>query len=109
MQISGEVLRVGDDIDTDVIYPARYMSLVDRSVQAQHLFEALGDDMAGKVARHPVLATGWNFGCGSSREHAVTALLGAGVRLVAGKSFARLFFRNAINNGLPVISCPELV
>lgn len=100
---------VGNDVDTDVMFPARYMAIVDWEAQANHIFEALGDHMPAKVKAHPVVVAGWNLGCGSSREQAVTALLGAGVKLVIAKSYARIFFRNAINNGLAVIESPELV
>lgn len=109
MQLSGRVMCVGDDVDTDVIFPGRYLTVLEREDQAKYVFESLGDHMPEKTRRYPVIAAGWNFGCGSSREHAVTALLGAGVKLVIAKSFARIFFRNAINNGLAVIESPELV
>jgi len=109
MKVSGRALVLGDDIDTDVIYPARYLTVLDWTEQAQHVFEALGPQMQSKVREASVVAAGWNLGCGSSREHAVTGLLGAGVRLVVAKSFARIFFRNAINNGLAVIESPALV
>ncbi|MSO94149.1 MAG: 3-isopropylmalate dehydratase [Rhodospirillales bacterium] len=103
MKILGKILLFGDDVDTEVIYPARHMIVTDRGEQAKYLFESLGPEWADKVARHPIIVAGWNFGCGSSREHAATALIGAGVRAVIAKSFARIFFRNAINNGLPAI------
>lgn len=103
VKIAGKILLFGDDVDTEVIYPARHMIVTDRAQQAKYLFESLGPEWADKVARHPILVAGWNFGCGSSREHAATALIGAGVRAVIAKSFARIFFRNAINNGLPAI------
>ena len=109
MKISGRVMRLGDDVDTDVIFPARYLAILDWQEQSKHVFEALGDDMPAKVRRFPVIAAGWNLGCGSSREQAVTGLVGADVKLVIAKSFARIFFRNAINNGLAVIESPALV
>jgi len=109
MKVSGRALVLGDDIDTDVIYPARYLTVLDWAEQATHVFEALGPQMQSKVREASVVAAGWNLGCGSSREHAVTGLLGAGIRLVVAKSFARIFFRNAINNGLAVIESPALV
>lgn len=108
MKISGKVMCVSDDVDTDVIFPARYLTVLDWETQATHVFEALGDHMPAKVKAHQVIAAGWNMGCGSSREHAVTGLLGAGVKLVVAKSYARIFFRNAVNNGLAVIESPEL-
>lgn len=109
MKLSGRVFLLGDDVDTDVIYPARYLTVLDWAEQATHVFEALGPQMPAKLREFPVVAAGWNLGCGSSREHAVTGLLGAGVRLVVAKSFARIFFRNAINNGLAVVESPVLV
>lgn len=108
MRIDGRAVVVGDDVDTDLIFPARYLAVLDRREQAKHVFEPLGPEMREKVARNPILVAGWNMGCGSSREHAVTALIGAGTRLIVAKSFARIFFRNAINSGLPVIESPEL-
>lgn len=108
MIVRGAALKVGDDVDTDIIYPGKYIGLVDPADQAKHVFETLGDDMPEKVRRHPILVAGENLGSGSSREHAVTALRGAGVRLVIAASFARIFYRNAINNGLPLIVSPEI-
>jgi 3-isopropylmalate dehydratase small subunit len=109
MQIEGTATVFGDDIDTDVIFPARYLAILDPADQAKHLFEPLGDDVRERVSRGGVIVAGWNFGCGSSREHAVTAMLGAGVRLAIARSFSRIFFRNAVNNGLAVVVCPEAV
>jgi 3-isopropylmalate/(R)-2-methylmalate dehydratase small subunit len=109
MKVSGRAFVLGDDIDTDVIYPARYLTVLDWAEQATHVFEALGPQMQSRAREASVVAAGWNLGCGSSREHAVTGLLGAGVRLVVAKSFARIFFRNAINNGLAVVESPALV
>lgn len=108
MKISGYATKVGDDIDTDVIFPARYLAVLDPLDQAKYLFEPLGKDVSRKITEGGVLIGGWNLGCGSSREHAVTSLLGAGARLVVAKSFSRIFFRNAINNGLAVVISPEL-
>jgi 3-isopropylmalate dehydratase small subunit len=109
MQIEGTATTLGDDIDTDVIFPARYLAILDPADQARHLFEPLGDDVRRRVCSGGVIVAGWNFGCGSSREHAVTAMLGAKVRLVIARSFSRIFFRNAVNNGLAVVVCPEAV
>lgn len=109
MKLSGRVFVLGDDVDTDVIYPARYLTVLDWAEQATHIFETLGPEMPAKLRGFPVVAAGWNLGCGSSREHAVTGMLGAGVRLVVAKSFARIFFRNSINNGLAVVESPALV
>ena len=108
MKVQGIVTTIGDDIDTDIIFPARYLAILDPKEQAKYLFEPLGADFRDKVCAGGVLAAGWNFGCGSSREHAVTSLIGAGVKLVVAKSFSRIFFRNSINTGLPVIVSSEL-
>src|SRR5690606_11975310 len=83
-------------------------AVLDPRDQAKYLFEPLGKDVSRKITEGGVLVGGWNLGCGSSREHAVTSLLGAGAKLVVAKSFSRIFFRNAINNGLPVVISPEL-
>jgi 3-isopropylmalate/(R)-2-methylmalate dehydratase small subunit len=109
MQIKGTATVLGDDIDTDVIFPGRYLAVLDPADQAKHLFEALGADVRDRAAAGGVVVAGWNFGCGSSREHAVTSMLGANVKVVVAKSFSRIFFRNAVNNGLPVVVCPEAV
>jgi len=101
--VRGVATVLGDDVDTDVIFPGRWLAVLRPEDQAQHLFETLGEAVRGKVMAGGVIAAGWNFGCGSSREHAVTAMLGAGVRLVVAKSFSRIFFRNAVNNGLAVV------
>lgn len=108
MRIAGSALVVGHDVNSDLLYPARFMGLPDRTVQARHALEGLGPEWPARVAAHPVLVAGWNIGGGSAREEAVTALLGAGVRLVVARSFARLFFRNCINNGLAAIACEAL-
>jgi len=108
MRIAGRTLVFGDDVNTDIIYPGRYLPIVDRAKQAHHVMAGYGDDWPERVSRYPIIAAGWNFGCGSSREQAATALLGAGVRLVIARSFSRLFLRNCINNGLPVIESDAL-
>jgi len=109
VKVSGSSLIVGDDINTDVIYPSKYLAVSDRVEQGRHTFEGLGNDWPEKVKAHPVLVAGWNFGCGSSREQAATALISAGVKLVVARSFSRIFMRNCINNGLAVIESNELV
>jgi len=101
--ISGKVLALGDDLDTDVMYPGRYLSLTNWSDQAQHLFEGLGPEWPGRLHGVRILVAGRNLGIGSSREQAATALLGAGIGLVVAASCSRNFFRNCINNGLPII------
>src|SRR5512132_3218825 len=108
MQVAGIATVLGDDIDTDVIFPGRYLAVLKPEEQARHLFEPLGEALRQRVIAGGVIAGGWNFGCGSSREHAVTAMIGAGVRLVVAKSFSRIFFRNAVNNGLAVVMDPAL-
>lgn len=108
MRIQGTAVCVGDDVNTDVMYPGRYLAVREPREQAQHLFESLGSDLRSRLAEGGVLVGGWNLGSGSSREHAVTALIGNGVRLVIAKSFSRIFFRNAVNNGLPVVASPDL-
>jgi 3-isopropylmalate/(R)-2-methylmalate dehydratase small subunit len=101
--------RYGDNIDTDVIIPARYLTTTDPSELAAHALEDLDPGFAASVQPGDVVVAGSNFGCGSSREHAPVALKGAGVSAVVATSFARIFFRNAINTGLPIVTCPELV
>jgi 3-isopropylmalate/(R)-2-methylmalate dehydratase small subunit len=109
MLISGRVMLLGDDVSTDLIYPGRYLTVADRAQQALHALEGLGAEWPVRLREFPILAAGWNVGCGSSREQAATALIGAGVRLVVARSFSRLFLRNCINNGLPVIESAEIV
>jgi 3-isopropylmalate/(R)-2-methylmalate dehydratase small subunit len=99
----------GDSVDTDVIIPARYLTATDETELAPHALEDLDPSFAAKVGRDDVVFAGINFGCGSSREHAPLALRGAGVGAVVAASFARIFFRNAINTGLPVMVCPAAV
>lgn len=106
---SGRVWRYGDNVDTDVIIPARYLTTSDPDLLAAHAMEDLDPTFASKVAPGDVIVAGANFGCGSSREHAALALKGAGVHAVVASSFARIFFRNAINTGLVVATCPEAV
>jgi 3-isopropylmalate/(R)-2-methylmalate dehydratase small subunit len=101
--------RFGDDIDTDVIIPARYLTSSDEKELGLHAFEGVDPGFAGEVRQGDIVVAGRNFGCGSSREHAPLALRGAGVSVVVASSFARIFFRNAINTGLPVLVCPEAV
>ena len=102
MQGAGPAVCLGDDIDTDVIIAGRYLRTKDRSVWAEHVFEDLDPALAARI-RGSVIVAGRNMGCGSSREQAVVALREAGVVAVVAESFARIFFRNAVNVGLPVI------
>jgi 3-isopropylmalate/(R)-2-methylmalate dehydratase small subunit len=106
---SGRAWRYGDNVDTDVIIPARYLTTTDEKLLAAHALEDLDPSFASSVSPGDVVVAGANFGCGSSREHAPIALKGAGVGAVVAASFARIFFRNAINTGLPILTCPEAV
>jgi 3-isopropylmalate/(R)-2-methylmalate dehydratase small subunit len=105
----GNAFRYGDHVDTDVIIPARYLTTDDPALLAAHAMEDLDPTFAGSVVAGDVIVAGENFGCGSSREHAPIALKAAGATAVVAKSFARIFFRNAINTGLAVLVCPEAV
>lgn len=103
---SARAWRFGDNVDTDVIIPARYLTTTDPAELASHAMEGLDPDFPTKVRTGDVVVAGTNFGCGSSREHAAIALKQAGVAAVVAASFARIFFRNAINTGLPVLVSP---
>jgi len=106
--MAGRAWKFGDDIDTDAIIPGRYLVINDPRELAQHLFEGVRPAMAVQVREGDIVVGGNNFGCGSSREHAPLALKGAGISAVVAKSFARIFFRNAINIGLPLFICPDV-
>lgn len=102
--IEGRVWKYGDDVNTDVIFPGKYTyQPLEPAEMAKHALEDLDPTFAKEVQEGDVIVAGWNFGCGSSREQAATCLKAAGVAAVVAKSFSRIFFRNAINNGLPVI------
>ncbi|MGF3499065.1 MAG: 3-isopropylmalate dehydratase small subunit [Candidatus Methanosuratincola sp.] len=101
--MKGRVWKFGDDIDTDVIIPAKYLRSVDQSVWPKHVLEGVDPEFSSKVRPGDIIVAGKNFGCGSSREQAALAIKWAGVAAVVAESFARIFFRNAINNGLPLI------
>jgi 3-isopropylmalate/(R)-2-methylmalate dehydratase small subunit len=106
----GKVWKYGDDVNTDVIFPGKYTySVMDAAEMAKHALEDLDPEFARGVESGDFVVAGRNFGCGSSREQAATCLKFAGVQAVIAKSFARIFFRNAINQGLPVIQCSEAV
>lgn len=107
MIFEGKAWVFGDNIDTDAIIAARYLSSVDPVELASHLMEDIRPDFSGLVKKGDLLVAGENFGCGSSREHAPLAIKGAGVSCVIARSFARIFYRNAINIGLPILECPE--
>jgi len=109
-RINGKVWKYGDDINTDVIFPGKYTyTISDPAEMAQHALEDLDPDFAQQVKKGDVIVAGANFGCGSSREQAASCLVAAGVGAVIAKSFSRIFFRNAINWGLPALQCPQAV
>ena len=107
--IAGKAHKYGDNIDTDVIIPGRYCNMTDPQALAQHCLEDLDATFVEKVLQNDIVVAGDNFGCGSSREVAAVTLKAAGVGAVIANSFARIFFRNCINLGLPIIECPECV
>jgi 3-isopropylmalate/(R)-2-methylmalate dehydratase small subunit len=107
--LTGRAWKFGDDIDTDAIIPGRYLVINDPKELAKHLFEGIRPSMAAHVNQGDFVVAGENFGCGSSREHAPLALKGAGIYAVIAESFARIFFRNAINIGLPLFICRETI
>ena len=109
MRFEGIAHRYGRDVDTDVIIPARYLNTSDPHELAKHCLEDLDATFAQRVQPGDILVAEENFGCGSSREHAPLAIKEAGVAVVIAKSFARIFYRNAINIGLPIVECPEAV
>ena len=100
--------RFGDHVDTDVILPGRYLSLTEPADLAPHCFEGLDPGFAGRVRPGHVIVAGRNFGAGSSREHAAIAIKACGIHSVVAASFARIFYRNAVNIGLPVLICPDI-
>ena len=106
MKLTGTVLKYGDHVDTDVIIPARYLNTSDRQELAAHCMEDLDSSFVSRVRAGDILVAGQNFGCGSSREHAPIAIQASGISLVIAKSFARIFYRNAINIGLAIVECP---
>lgn len=107
--IQGKVFKFGDNVNSDVIIPGRYLIYIEPDKLAEHAFEVLGPEYPAKLAGFDILVSGRNFGCGSAREQAATALIGLGMRAVVAASFSRTFYRNAINAGLPIVECPELV
>ncbi|MCS5695006.1 3-isopropylmalate dehydratase small subunit [Desulfofundulus thermocisternus] len=106
-QLRGKAWKFGDDIDTDAIVPARYLNTSDPQELAAHCMEDADPSFAGKVQPGDIIVAGKNFGCGSSREHAPIAIKAAGVSCVIAASFARIFYRNAFNIGLPIFESPE--
>ena len=107
MTVSGKVHKYGDNVDTDVIIPARYLNTADPAELARHCMEDIDADFVKKVQKGDIIVAGENFGCGSSREHAPIAIKASGISCVIASSFARIFYRNAINTGLPIMECPE--
>ena len=107
MQALGKVFKYGDNVDTDVIIPARYLNSSDPAELATHCMEDIDKDFVKNVKKGDIIVAEKNFGCGSSREHAPIAIKAAGVSCVIAETFARIFYRNAINIGLPIIECPE--
>ena len=107
MKASGVVFKYGDNVDTDVIIPARYLNSSDPKELATHCMEDIDKEFVNKVTPGDLIVADKNFGCGSSREHAPIAIKAAGVSCVIAETFARIFYRNAINIGLPIIECPE--
>ena len=106
MNVQGKVHKYGDNVDTDVIIPARYLNTSDPAELAAHCMEDIDAAFVGRVQPGDILVAGRNFGCGSSREHAPLAIKESGIACVIAESFARIFYRNALNIGLPILECP---
>lgn len=107
MNAKGSVFKYPDNVDTDVIIPARYLNTQNAQELAAHCMEDIDKSFVQRVRPGDVMVGGWNFGCGSSREHAPLCIKTAGISVVIAKSFARIFYRNSINIGLPILECPE--
>lgn len=107
MKVKGNVHKYGDNIDTDVIIPARYLNTVSAQELASHCMEDIDAEFVKKVKKGDIMAGGENFGCGSSREHAPLSIKASGISCVIAASFARIFYRNAINIGLPILECRQ--
>lgn len=107
MKYTGNVIKYGDNVDTDVIIPARYLNTSDHAELASHCMEDIDKTFVSRVNKDDIIVAGQNFGCGSSREHAPIAIKASGISVVIAKSFARIFYRNAINIGLAIVECPE--
>ena len=105
--INGTTWKYGDNVDTDVIIPARYLNDPDPAALASHCMEDIDDTFAANVQQGDIMVGGWNFGCGSSREHAPISIQASGIAVVIAASFARIFYRNALNIGFPILECPE--
>jgi len=109
MKFTGNAIKYGDNVDTDVIIPARYLNTIDKKELASHCMEDIDKTFVNRVQNGDIMVAGNNFGCGSSREHAPIAIKESGISLVIANSFARIFYRNAINIGLAILECPEAV
>ena len=109
MKVEGKVFKYGNDVDTDVIIPARYLNTTSEKELASHCMEDIDAEFSKTVAVGDIIVAGDNFGCGSSREHAPIAIKASGVSIVIANSFARIFYRNSINIGLPILECSEAV
>ncbi len=107
MKPPSNVWKFGNDVDTDAIIPGKYLTINTPGELAKHAFEGVRPEFSSGVKEGDIIVAGFNFGCGSSREHAPLALKGAEVKCIVAKSFARIFFRNAINIGLPLLECPD--
>ena len=107
MKAKGLIHKYGDNVDTDVIIPARYLNVADMNELAKHCMEDIDTEFVNKVNTGDIMVGGENFGCGSSREHAPAVIKASGIDCVIAKTFARIFYRNAINIGLPILECPE--
>ena len=107
MKVTGKVFKYGNNVDTDVIIPARYLNTSDPSELASHCMEDIDKDFVKNINKGDIVVAGNNFGCGSSREYAPIAIKASGVSCVIASSFARIFYRNSINIGLPILECPE--
>ena len=106
MKSKGRVFKYGDNVDTDVIIPARYLNIQDKKELSSHAMEDIDKEFVSKVNPGDIMTAGKNFGCGSSREHAPMVIKESGISCVIAETFARIFFRNAINIGLPILECP---
>lgn len=109
MILKGKVHVFADNVDTDVIIPARYLNTIDPDELAKHCMVDIDKEFSNKVSQGDIMVAGYNFGCGSSREHAPIAIKGSGISCVIARSFARIFYRNAINIGLPILECDEIL
>src|ERR1700712_527045 len=106
--IQGRVYKFGDNVNSDIIIAGRYLIYIEAADLAKHAFEMLGEGFPAKLRSFDILVAGRNFGCGSAREQASTAIKGLGIKAVVAASFARTFYRNAINDGLPIVECPAV-